>query len=540
MTSAEMAQLAENGLNTVHIYAEKRLDNLPVGASAENCDYLIEEAQKNGMLVVLTVGEMNHDPDSFERDAQFIYEFWEFYAERYKDRENVIFEICNEVPLAYHIAEVQANAYQIIRKHAPNTMVLFYSLAMTDNIEHFLPYLEETEARIDEASLWDNAALAFHGYESQEDLKGEAHFRNVIHTLTRGGYPLINTELPNRFEQSGYPDTALLRVCEEENISWLSFVFWTRITEPSYWRGQLDAAGIAWKPDYGNWPVPEMRYPFAKQRIWETAASTPLEYVQEYRGISYILKNGDFLDIPDLHFGAREPHALCVTVKSEGTGVLTVHQGNVNGRIIGTCSIPDTHGEYTEVTCAVDSGIIEGDSLYFSYTSEDGGQIYFRDWRFSLPDQALYSNPYINKVAAAEAPFQSGELKRVPCTDTEADVLLQVSGITDNSYLLYDFVGFQGKDVSMHICAMPLAGGTLTVYAGDRKLEYFELGSCEITGEPGQWQEYSFTLHQSRILMYDPHLQYWDLQLIFTGAEGVELFAIREFWFDTSNESYAE
>ena len=530
ITPEQMEDLANSGLNALHIYVEKESDGNPVGASAENCDYLIDLAAQNNMYVVITMGEMRSDPENFAKDVQFLYEFWNFYAERYADRENVIFEICNEVPLIENIAEVQANAYQIIRKHAPDTMVLFYSLAVTDWMDFIFDCLEETELLIDEEDLWQNAAMAFHGYESQEDRMGADHFRFVIHTFTRAGYPIINTELPNRFELSNYPDTELLRVCEEEGISWLSFVFWERILTDTFWKGQLDAAGITWQPDQGEWPVTDTLYPFAFHSVFDTVGISPAGYVQEYRTISYALQDEDYIDIHLLNFGAREPISVTILVKMEGDGLLNLHLGSIQGPLLASCEISDTFGEYVEITTYLQTPVSGVKDIYFVFDSQNG-MLYFSDWRFDLPLQQSYDNPYSTVVFAANYPFHIGEVVRQLNTDPLSQAPLQVGGITNGTTLIYDFVAFQGRDVYLHIRAKPLAGGEISIIAGDNVAEFYELGICEIDGSTGQWQEYSCLLNQSTLLMFDPVIQRWNLQFLFSGDVQGELFEISEFWF---------
>lgn len=533
MTAEEMAVLTRNGLNALHIYAERYSDGLPVGASALNCDSLIEEAARNGIVVVLTMGEMNMDPAVIEEEIEFLYEFWAFYAERYKDKQNVIFEICNEVPLTDSIAEVEANAYEIIRERAPDTMVLFYSFALTDQIDVILAAIAETERRIGDESLWNNAAIAFHSYECQEDQRGADAFRSVIHSLTRKGYPIINTELPNRFELSCYPDPALIRVCEEEGISWLSFVFWSRIDTPSIWRGQLEAAGITWVPDFGAWPIAGSIHPFTRQYAWDTAGLTPADSVKEHRFHAYRLRNGEYVDLRRLNFGEREPLAFQLYVKSTGAGRIFLREKDESGPILGTCAISDTGGDYVNVSGFIDTPISGTADVCFVYASEENRELCLAYWQFMLPDQAEYSDLYSGPVHAANYPYRTGDILREACTDSQSEATHQVGNITNGSSLLFDFVGFTGEKVEFHVRAKSLAGGTVSIYAGDNRDEIYELGHCVIDGPSGEWAEYIGILDQDTILMFDPVLQYWNLTLCFGGDEAKELFAISDFWFDS-------
>lgn len=532
MTGEDMRLLTENGLNALHIYAEKRSDGKPVGASAENCDALIDEAERHGVTVVLTVGEFNLEADDIGEEIRFVLEFWEFYAGRYRDREHVIFEICNEMPAIDVSAEVEAAAYETIRRLAPDTMVLFYSFALTDPLDALIPHVEALEARIGDEALWGNAALAFHAYECQEDLKGADRLREVIHTLTRRGYPVVNTELPNRFELSCYPDPQLLRVCEEEGISWLSFVAWERVPVPSIWRGQLEAAGITWEPDAGGWPVTDALFPFARQSAWETAESTPVEYVSEHRFVAYRLASGDHLELRRLNFGTRSPKAFRAAVKAEGDGALALYEGGAGGALLGRCRITDTGGQYAEVDITLGAPPDGLRDVCIVYESGGGGRLHFKSWQFLLPEQRSYSNPYDGVVFAADYPFHTGDIRRAASGDAASAAPLQVEGIADGSALTFDFVEFRGEDVILRLRAMPISGGSVTVVAGDHRFQVYELGTLDISGESGVWSEYTCVLNQQEILMFDPVRQYLDLSLLFHGEGGGELFALSEFRFE--------
>jgi len=214
VTVEQLRALRDNGLNTLHLYIEHPYTGKPVGEQAEKCDQIIEDAAREGMYVIITIGWIEL---MTEEDVQFFYDFWELYSKRYKDNENVIFEMANEHNWPKNGPEVVANAYKIIRKNAPDTMVLLFSFAVSPGPEHLIPRIKDTEklADID----WSNAAIAFHAYESEEGYFGADYLIEVIDAFTEAGYPIINTELPNRFALTSYPDMALFRVMEERGLS---------------------------------------------------------------------------------------------------------------------------------------------------------------------------------------------------------------------------------------------------------------------------------------------------------------------------------
>ena len=270
ITSNDIALLKQNGLNSLHVYLENNYTGRPAGYQVERCDFIVDEAEKQGLYVIITIGVINY-PGDFESDVQFVKDFWEFYAERYKDREHVIFEICNEMPLVEDIyAKVQADAFRIIRKHSPDAMVLFYSFPGTSEMDYILDeVIVELEKELGNSLDWKNEAIAFHGYEGIETSMGAGAFRDAIRRFKQAGYPIINTELPNRYENTVYNDTKLLKICEEEGISWISFTEYLRIPQRSTWRGRLEAAQISWQPDFGDWPVVDAVFPFITHKANE-------------------------------------------------------------------------------------------------------------------------------------------------------------------------------------------------------------------------------------------------------------------------------
>lgn len=527
MTHEEMAALQQNGLNALRISAERRSDAKPIGASAKNCDALIDLAGEMGMTVLLTVGEFRLEGGDIAGESQFVHDFWRFYAGRYGDKPHVIFDICNEVPTAPGTAEMNAEAYRIIRERAPNTLVLFNSYAVTDQLDTILPHVEAMEALIDDEGLWENAALAFHGYECQEDLRGAAGFRAVIHALTRRGYPLINTEVPNRFELSPYPDTSLLRVLEEEEISWISFVFWERIDTPSLWRGPMEAAGVTWRPDFGEWPVVDALHPFSRQSIWESADSTPVGFVKEHRFTAYGMRDGDFLTLSRVNFGSRQPLALRVTAKGEGLGALTLCSGDA---ALARIPVFDTMGEYATFDGWIEAPIAGVADLRLEYTSQEEGSLYIGYWQFTLPDQREHSDPYNNAVSAASYAYSEGGVRRGLCDEPDF-AGLQVQNIRRGDAITFDFVGFRDEDAQLSVRAMAVEGGVMRVFAGDHGRERYELGQCHIDGEKGVWAEYRCPIDRDAILMFDPVVQYWDLWFEFDGESDGELFRLSEFTF---------
>ena len=539
-TPDEFSDYTQNGLNALHVYVESYQNNLPIGSSAWNCDYMVEHSSKNGMYVIITIGCVNTVQDEegnwiiTEEDAQFIYDFWEFYAGRYADNEYVIYEICNEMPTLGNVAEIEANAYKIIRKYAPDTMVLFYSPAAIPMIyegeEYIYPYIEETVRLIGEEQLWDNAAVAFHGYIPY----GNDFLRESIREMARRGYPMIDTEVPNRLSLTPYPDTVMLRLLEEEGLSWIAFS--NDISNPSHWRGQFEAAGLTWQPDFGDWPVTDAVYPFGDQSAYDTAgaASSASKLIDGSDDVCAFL-SGDTMVLNRLNFGTREPLSLSLKLRSPG-GTVTVREGGATGRVLGSRPVLSTSGLYLDVTVDILNAVSGLPNVCITYESQSGTML-LKSWRFNLPSQTLYGDPGRSTVHAADYPFRSGDIVRMPNTDAASSAKYQVGGITNGSSLKYDYVIYPYKNMVLHMRIKNISGGDIRIFGGDTDYCFAELGEqpLSVSGGTGEWLEYSYPLYYwiggegyvSGLYEVDPH---YDLWFEFSGGTG-ELFEISDFWF---------
>ena len=283
--------IPEYGMNTVHLYLEALNhsgDVRPLGIVADYCDFVVEEAGKRGLYVVIKMGEMN---DLYiEEDSQFMYAFWEFYAPRYKDREHVIYEICNECPLELP-PENLLRAYDIIRKHAPDTMVIFYSFSHSLDPEYdILPPLKRLDFLGGDRLNWENEAVGFHAYECTADYLGADWVYYTIDVLTGEGFPIINTEMPNHFALTNYVHVDFYRALEERGIAWLGFTPSNTIILDTRWRGRFDAQGLTWQPDFGNWPVMDALFPFGITAASENIALTTAGIVSKITVMCYLCR----------------------------------------------------------------------------------------------------------------------------------------------------------------------------------------------------------------------------------------------------------
>ena len=533
-----MRNARDNGLNALHMYTGDTDENghrLPVDFYVEINDFVVEEAAKNGLYVIFTISWVGFE--NVEEDTQFLYDFWEFYAPRYKDKENVIFEICNEIGWREGLPEVVANAYNIIRSHAPDTMVLPYSFAVCVPPEWGIEqYLKETERFAD--IPWTNEAVAFHSYETHESaMMGADWLYHVIDAFIGEGYPIINTEVPNRYELSRYPDVKLYSILEEKGISWLGFVSANLTKQATFWRGQFEAAGLAWQPDYGNWPVTDAIFPFGVQSAAEHVTQTTAQTAADQGHDVLFLSNGDFARYGRVNFGTREPLSFRVSVKAPGGGTITVHEGGPDGPVLGSIEISESEN-YVTVNGELHTAVSGLPDITFVFTGD--GPAILRDWQFVLPRQVSYTDP-LKIIQAANYPFRTGGIVRRPSTDSGSEARFQVEGITDGSSLRFDFVRFRDNNaIPFHIRAMPLAGGTVEIYATDETFKDEWLGSCEISGPSGVWADFSCELDLTWVLLFGGDNSRWDLKLVFRGEDGKELFAVSEFYFGRDKPGPAE
>ena len=561
----QLDAIVRYGFNAAHYYIDEgpywnnQGFNTYLGMNAERVDLLVENGEKNGYYVVITIGGLTDDP----AEAAFLPDFWEFYAERYKDRKNVIFEIANEMwfPDSFGPGDpdLAGDAFRIIRRHAPDSMVLFYSFShMTDRgdmevgWEHCIGAIRTTEQHVGGIS-WTNEAVAYHGYEAAMGPGGPEILAKVIKALKDEGYPIINTELPNR-EVSEFANADLVRVCEEERTAWLSFLDISNMAEHAFWKGSIELANVTWTSDYGTWPKPGALYPYEIRRAVDDAAdSTDAILVLDGAKRVYQARSGGKLYYEQVAFGVREPLSVTITAKAPRGAVVTVLEQRKKGdRLLAHCTIPSGE-DYQTVTAYLTSAVSGLTNIVLRIESAEL-PVSISSWCFNMPPQdsrESFTAPYDHTVAAAKYSFRSGRIRRLPSDDQEASTTLsgdlKVGGITAGSYLEYDYVRFVKRDVTFRARVQAKAGGKLVIAAGDFKeyhKERYELGVVDISGTQKGWVEVSCRLNFESWPYFfyfgtEPHP--WNLRLEFFAADGsetadnrVELFEISEFTFDTS------
>ena len=468
--------------------------------------------------------------ENYKSDSEFLYGFWNYFAPRYRDRANVIYEICSWIPLQVPEANV-VRAYDIIRGHAPDTMVIFYSFGHFADM--YIYRVHETARLAGGRLTWKNEAVGFHADECGRDFFGADWLHNTIDLYIREGYPIINTQVPNYDACASYPNADMYRILEERGVAWLGAVPQYMMGQTARWQGMFEAEGLTWKPDYGNWPADGSISPFRVSDAAKNVAQTTGSAVTDGVSAALVFKGGGSARYDRLNFGEREAPSFSVNVKSAGGGTVAVKAGSPGGRVLGECKFPAGEN-YITVGGDIPVSVKGVADVIFEF--ESPGETVFRDWRFNLPSAASYTDP-LKITYAANFPYSSGRgmaggITRAPSTDGGSGARLQVGGIADGSWLLYDLVLMRDyKVIPFHVRAKPIAGGTIEIWMSHFDGSFIKMGEIAVGGPAGAWGDYAAELDMT------PHYNIYsdgkardDIKLVFKGEGGKTLFEISEFY----------
>jgi hypothetical protein len=593
-TEDDIALIKENGLNSVRFtidlawpYEDNEEEN---NKTLEATDRFVALAAKLGLYVWISAGLMWHDNGFVIFDH--LDDFWRMVAPRYANDTNVFFDVVNEMaepgwgdPMAGTSAQYLVSAYETIRELAPDTLCVLWSFSHAVSYEEIAGYLAETERLT--SITWTNEVIGFHSYEATNGYYEEDTWMNtelmrtMIRWLRGQGYPIMNTEVPSfsvayegKMEFSDYPNPELLRVLEEEGVSWTSMTTLGWIFQPSMWRGVIERAGLTWTPDYGPGPGGGLSKPVRVQSAIATPHLTntarrslsEAESLEEMgnhhvnRVPSLMVTNGTYVTYESVNFGSLEPYSLTIRARGFVDGaVVAARQGGPDGRVIAELTLDRTDGQnpyYTTYLTGPISGVTD---LSFTFDGPDPdvdhfALCYFIDWQFNHPpafSYTVYTDIWNGPVPAANFGYRHNtHLWRTPSTDvgatTDVGRTLALTGITDGAQVLYDHVAFvPSGDTTFTVRAKALAGGHIEVYASRGHTIWtvfpwnYHLGHCEINGEKGVWTEYTLEIPEDIIYWvtyggtFTPHGL--DLMFRFVAAEGTavdeELFEISEFTF---------
>ncbi|MDQ8193649.1 carbohydrate-binding protein [Coraliomargarita sp. SDUM461004] len=246
-----LIDIKTRGMNTLHLYGEK--PSIPVGSRAHYIDTYVQWTKEEDLYLVLTIGDSGND-------IAYILNFWDFYADRYKDETHVLFEIKNEPehydsnnpPYATSTVNMNRQAYDVIRAHAPDTHVMFFSYAAGGGGVAGATGVPTDVAGLGSGIDWSKASIAFHAYAGQgQDLE------DYIYAVKDLGYPLVCTEFET--DLTPYPNPARnvsddVQAMENTWTSWLNFYTIGQMADDTRFKAQIDDAFIGWVPDFGSWP----------------------------------------------------------------------------------------------------------------------------------------------------------------------------------------------------------------------------------------------------------------------------------------------
>ena len=517
-------RLMTGGINTLQIKLEWPGGEYEAGAYVQTCDRVIDECERLGLYVILCIGAMTGFEENYDNEVQWMKEFWTFYAPRYKDRKHVIFELCNEFGHYNSYGdgfeaciEGQASLYRTVRQYAPETPVILWSFSHTLWKWDFPVWMRALEDHIPGGT--HNVAVGIHSYECGVDGEplsffdhwGAEGLRSVVHLFNGLGYPVINTEMPYG-ETSLFVDAPMFRVLEEDGIAWIGGHF-DILDLPSHWRGEFEAAGIAWTPDYGDWPRPDAHYPFA---------ASGAGGITLFDGASTLARQ---------NFGTREPMYFTAKAETESSGRLEIRL--TDGTVVGACPVTEGIDSVKVPIIKPLRGVPDVELEFIADVAGNGLRL--RNWRFELPPVASYENPY-RTVYFANYPYRSGIIERGYNTDPASDAPFLVRRITHGSRLSFDKVWLNNPAPRrLHIRARVLAGGAINVWSGrpiDNPYEWsYQIGYLEINGANGEWKEFVIPVNIDDQILNDMR---WDLNFDFVSPEGNSntlLFELSEFIF---------
>lgn len=196
-------------------YRPEKTDNYSLDEYENILDQLIDKAEEVGVYVII---DFHPQPGTY--DMQVARDFWNRIAPRYKDREHVIYELCNEPKFSMPGDYTQQNIddmkelWELCDMLAPETPLII----MTFNaVGRSGATPTEVVNRL-EGIDWSKTAVGFHSYwvESSE---------RMVELMS--SYPVINTEFYTKIDGremriiDGYEHHGTLM--EKLGISWIQW-----------------------------------------------------------------------------------------------------------------------------------------------------------------------------------------------------------------------------------------------------------------------------------------------------------------------------
>ncbi|MGD2034022.1 MAG: carbohydrate-binding protein [Bacteroidales bacterium] len=455
----DLKGIKELGLNSLHLYAESA-DVFEPGERVAYIDSIVKWTREDSLYLVMTVtwhvNTGTQEDQVWVPDIDFIREFWQFYAPRYKDETHMVYEICNEptwpsILLDSLTLTMERSIYDTIRKYAPETHIMFFSLANPHNVDTIFLNIHDLGDDID----WGNASVAAHGYgPSSEEM------RRYLTTIQDSGYAIIMTEpgsILNKYLYMG-----LTRVLEQESVSYLNFISLEEINHTtSVYKGRIESSELRWTPDFGNWPGSltsvNYRSPYA---YWGAAHYDEGDIFSTNILVNTIIdwiKDDSYIAFYDLDFeeGPASFYAECSSELDGGN--IEVHLDSLNGPLVATCPIgmSGDWDDFDTYSCNITTSFSGIHHVYLIFKDAGGSglfnvrRIYFRKEAVALPETKtafqpvhIYPNPardYIKiksaKPVHLEIYSMQGQLQIKKKTSSNDD-LIRVNNLPSGIYVI--------------------------------------------------------------------------------------------------------
>jgi hypothetical protein len=247
------------GLNSVHVYADWFWSGQP-GRHLGLGDQAVRMAADANMYCIIVLGNWTRNGES---EFQGMADFWNLWAPRYRDEPHVIYEMQNEPTYGTGFngagdIQFQLDGLDLIRSHAPNTHVILFSFAVSRCTEQALQDVREMGLDWEEA----NASVGMHVYPggASHPCPTNDYIPQSMVTLDRvmrAGFPVINTEWESMDNGMNWDShDRILKATNDIDIGWQNFIHHFNMNET--FKSHCNGAGIAWRPDYGSWPRPNV------------------------------------------------------------------------------------------------------------------------------------------------------------------------------------------------------------------------------------------------------------------------------------------
>lgn len=195
LSDAPWAAMKENALNALRVacaYRPEHADNYSLDQYEFFLDKIIDMADTAGIYVIIdyhpTPGDYyQSDPTLFDIQKQHARDFWGRFADRYKDRKHVIFELVNEPvfsqPENYNQSLINEfeSLWQFVDDLAPETPIITLTFPQTGYSGRTPVQVANSLEGID----WSKTIVGFHSYWRDNSLRM---------VDLKNNFPCMNTE----------------------------------------------------------------------------------------------------------------------------------------------------------------------------------------------------------------------------------------------------------------------------------------------------------------------------------------------------------